>query len=181
MSVDRTGPLEEENAGTGTAMTASPGPDLDPVLRETLDEMDLSPLSDYLQHLEFPRGLANHVLTQVTLFLLLPWHERGGTSLSEPAVIFGSDGDGTQHSTLEPGPGMDDMLMDGQEEAPWNSVITWRPRPPMPVPKAFPKPWPRPKFPPPELALLMALAPAPARPKAPPYPKQWLPKQPPPF
>ena len=45
-------------------------------------------------------------------------------ALSEPAVIFGSDGDGTQHSTLEPGPCMDDMLLDGQEETNWFSVIT---------------------------------------------------------
>ena len=166
-----TGPLEEENAGTGTAMKPIDwlGPDRDPVIQGTLDEMNLGPLSDYLQHLDFPRGIANHVLTRVTMFLLLPWHERGGTSMSEPAVIFGSDEQFTLSSTLEPGPGMDDMLLDGQQDAPWFTAITWRP---VPVPRPLPPPpkMPLPKWPPAGLGL-----------QAPPLPKQVRPKQPPPL
>ena len=159
-----TRPLEEENAGTGTARL---GPDRDPVIQGTLDEMNLGPLSDYLQHLDFPRGIAIHVLTRVTMFLLLPWHERGGTSMSEPAVIFGSDDQFTLSSTLEPGPGMDDMLLDGQQEAPWFTAITWRPAP---VPRPPPPKMPLPKWPPAGLGL-----------QAPPLPKQVRPKQPPPL
>ena len=199
MCADRAGPLEEENAGTGTAMTrpleeentgtgtamtrpleeenagtgtARLGPDWDPVIQGTLDEMNLGPLSDYLQHLDFPRGIAIHVLTRVTMFLLLPFHERGGTSMSEPAVIFGSDDQFTLSSTLEPGPGMDDMLLDGQQEAPWFTAITWRPAPvPRPPPPKMPLPkWPVPKWPPAGLGL-----------QAPPLPKQVRPKQPPPL
>ena len=199
MCADRTGPLEEENAGTGTAMTgpleeentgtrtamtrpleeenagtgtARLGPDRDPVIQGTLDEMNLGPLSDYLQHLDFPRGIAIHVLTRVTMFLLLPFHERGGTSMSEPAVIFGSDDQFTLSSTLEPGPGMDDMLLDGQVDAPWFTAITWRPVPvPRPPPPKMPLPkWPVPKWPPAGLGL-----------QAPPLPKQVRPKQPPPL
>ena len=164
-----TRPLEEENAGTGTARL---GPDLDPVIQGTLDEMNLGPLSDYLlQHLDFPRGIAILVLTRVTMFLLLPFHERGGTSMSEPAVIFGSDDQFTLSSTLEPGPGMDDMLLDGQQEAPWFTAITWRPAPvPRPPPKMPNPKWPVPKWPPAGLAH-----------KAPPLPKQVRPKQPPPL
>ena len=169
-----TGPLEEENAGTGTAMKPIDwlGPDPDPAIQGTLDEMNLGPLSDYLQHLDFPRGIAIHVLTRVTMFLLLPFHERGGTSMSEPAVIFGSDDQFTLSSTLEPGPGMDDMLLDGQQEAPWFTAITWRPAPvPRPPPPKMPLPkWPVPKWPPAGLGL-----------QAPPLPKHVRPKQPPPL
>ena len=47
---------------------------------------------------------------KVTGFLLRPWHDRGGTSMSSHAVIFESDvGSMEPRSTLEPGPSMDDM------------------------------------------------------------------------
>lgn len=89
--------------------------------------------------------------------------------MSEPAVIFGSDDQFTLSSTLEPGPGMDDMLLDGQEDAPWFTAITWRP---VPVPRPLPPPpkMPLPKWPPAGLGL-----------QAPPLPKQVRPKQPPPL
>ena len=112
------------------------GPDPDPPLQRTLSQMDLTPLSDHLQRLDFPKSLVTHVLIQVTGFLLRPWHDRGGTSMSSHAVIFESDvGSMEPRSTLEPGPSMDDMLLDGQVETDWDSAVTLRtPPPPLRIP-----------------------------------------------